>query len=62
MRRTIFVFRRRACGSLLQSAITSTPGCVWMGLGLLGVHPVGDLLRLARGGEDGGFVGAQDLD
>lgn len=33
-----------------------------MSIGLQGVHPVGDLLCLARRGEDGALVGAQHFE
>lgn len=32
-----------------------------MSVDLLGVHPIGDLLRLTRGSEDGARVRAEDL-
>lgn len=52
MKRSTVANKGRLCGA---------PDLVLRSFGLLGVHPVGDLLRLARRGEDGAFVATQHL-
>lgn len=39
--------------------LCGAPDLVLLSIGLLPMHPVGDLLPLLRGGEDGSFVGTQ---